>query len=374
MEEELYLAALSVMRSCVVRDYLSVRSSVSAYEFYTKIPFYERCRVAGHIASVYSGSPIDVAQRIQDCAYERHVRMIFLGDNAYPELLSSISTPPMVLYCIGTLPAVEMIAIVGTRESSKDAESASLRLAADLGSFGAAVVSGMARGIDRHAHLGALENGYPTVGVLAHGIDKRYPAANLDLFDAIERSKNSALISEYPPGVKAGQWTFALRNRIISGLSRAVIVVQAGIKSGAMITARYAAEQGRDLYAVGGMPYDDRFAGCRTLIQDGGSVVGSGAELFPDLQGVLPFPPLKADTKSGYSHDIPPADVKKIAAPGGLSPEEEKIIAQIDGDGKDIDEVIRQSGLPSYVVAAAVVSLEIAGIVERRGSAVVRKR
>jgi DNA protecting protein DprA len=251
--------ALSVMRGGVAREFCRVRDTVSAREFYDAVPLYERCRVAGHVAAEYGGDPVDVARRIIERAEARFVRIITPVDDAYPQMLACIPDPPLALYCIGRVPRGEMVSIVGTREASIEGIAAAHRLAKDFSSMGITVVSGMARGIDRAAHLGALDGGSGTVGVLAHGIDRRYPFSNDDLFSLMEQSALSSLVSEYPPGVRAGQWTFALRNRIISGLSRAVVVVQAGVRSGAMITARYAAEQGRDVYAVGGFPYDESF-------------------------------------------------------------------------------------------------------------------
>jgi DNA processing protein len=364
MEDRLMLVALSVMRSGVVREFLRVRETVSAGEFYESIPLYERCRVAGHIAEEYSGSPVEVAEQILERAQQRFVRVLSLGDPSYPAMLAEIPGPPLALYCLGNVPFAEMVSIVGTREASVEARAAAHRLAADFSSCGLTVVSGMARGIDRSAHLGALDSGGATVGVLAHGIDRRYPASNEDLFALIESSSLSSLVSEYPPGVRAGQWTFALRNRIISGLSRAVVVVQAGVKSGAMITARYAAEQGRDLYAVGGFPYDPSFDGCRSLLRDGGMIIGSAA----DLGQMSLFP----SVSPGRDPDLPPGSIHPPAA--GLSPEEEKIIALVDGNGIDIDVIIRTSGLKPFVVATAVVSLEVAGLVSRSGSTVYLKR
>lgn len=364
MDETIYHIAISVMSGGAGREFCRVRSRMSAREFYESVPLYARDRVAGHVALEYAGSPLDVALRIAERAESRFIRIVTLCDEAYPPMLAEIADPPPALYCIGRVPAGEMISIVGTREASEQGISAAARLSCDLSSRGIAVVSGMARGIDRAAHLGALESGGATVGVLAHGIDRRYPASNEDLFSMVERSPLSSLVSEYPPGVRAGQWTFALRNRIISGLSRAVIVVQAGVKSGAMITARYAAEQGRDLYAVGGFPYDESYGGCRALIKDGGLIIGSASELCPGQLSLFP----------GSEQPSP----RTPPAPGDarvrLSPDEEKIIALIGECEKDIDEIIRESGLKPYAVAASLVSLEVAGLISRSGSTVSRKR
>ena len=366
MDETIYHIALSVMKGGASREFSRIRGRMSAREFYDAVPLYVRDRVAGHVALEYKGSPLDVAQRIAERAESRFIRIVTLCDPAYPAMLSEIPDPPLALYCIGRVPSGEMISIVGTREASEQGICAAARLSSDLSALGITVVSGMARGIDRAAHLGALEAGGATVGVLAHGIDRRYPASNEDVFVMVERSPVSSLVSEYPPGVQAGQWTFALRNRIISGLARAVIVVQAGVRSGAMITARYAAEQGRDLYAVGGFPYDESFGGCRALIQDGGLIIGSAAELCAGQLSLFPG----AARPSTESAPLP--DPKEALSP--LSPDEEKIIALIGECEKDIDEIIRESGLKPYAVAASLVSLEVAGLVARSGSTVSRKR
>lgn len=175
------------------------------------------------------------------------IRLCTINDCNYPEQLREIYDPPVLLYYKGGMPEDDCIAIVGSRKCSSKGETAAKNLASALASKGITVVSGMARGIDSMAHIGALLEG-STIAVLGCGIDICYPPENLDLKKAIE--KKGCVVSEMPPGEKPTRYTFPRRNRIISGISNAVVVIEAGYKSGALITVDFAIEQGREVYAV----------------------------------------------------------------------------------------------------------------------------
>ena len=215
---------------------------------------------------------------------------VSLNDSEYPSQLRQISDPPVLLYVIGDMNAIEpAAAIVGTRAPSHYGKDISFSLARDLSLKGISIVSGLARGIDTQAHLGALEGISGTVAVLGSGLDKIYPPENKDLAKRI--SGNGAVITEYSPGTDPRPENFPKRNRIISGMSDCVIVIEATLNSGAMITARLAAEQGRTCMAVPGAVTNIRSKGPHYLIRQGAVLIESAedvvAEIAPHLKAIL---------------------------------------------------------------------------------------
>jgi DNA processing protein len=219
-----------------------------------------------------------------------HAYSLCINDPEYPTQLRQISDPPVLLYAIGNMDAIEpAAAIVGTRAPSHYGRESSFSLARDLSLKGIAVVSGLARGIDTQAHLGALEGISGTVAVLGSGLDKIYPPENRSLAERI--SANGAIITEYTPGMDPRPENFPRRNRIISGLSDCVIVVEATLNSGAMITARFAGEQGRTCMAVPGAITNIRSKGPHCLIRQGAVLVENAediaAEIAPHLKAIL---------------------------------------------------------------------------------------
>ncbi len=261
------------------------------------------------------------------------------------------------------------MAVVGTRKADPAARDTARRLAVELADSGFTVVSGMAVGVDRSAHEGALSAGGPTVGVLANGIDIFYPAMNSDLYRMILSDGRSALVSEYPPGIMAGKWTFARRNRIISGLSLGTVVVKAGLKSGALITARYALEQNREVFACPGAAFDEGYFGCHGLIREGAQIVSSTEDIIGQFSAVT------VDTE----HPRTPAArtaVQRIDEGGmpeaPLGPLERELLAMLGRKTAEIDELVRESGRDAAAVNEALVLLEISGKISRTGTRVVR--
>ncbi len=320
------------------------------------------------IAHRYPGSPVEAAKKIADACARREIRVVTLWDTDYPPLLREISKPPLVLYCRGTIPPRACISIVGTRDADGESRAIARRIARELAQAGLAITSGMAVGIDREAHLGALDEGGMTIGVLANGIDVIYPAQNCDVYREILRRGNCALVSEYPPQTRAGKWTFARRNRIISGISAATVIVQAGEKSGALITARYAVEQNRDVYVCAGPAYDGSYAGCHDLIRGGATLISSADDILDDIH---PRPRIKrkaaiaerecAPTAPSYPPSPPPCE------PGSL---EEKILLIASKERLDVDSIARIASVPVAEVREAVSSLELSGAVRMEGNAV----
>lgn len=212
-------------------------------------------------------------------------RPIRLGDPEYPEALSGIGDPPPVLFVRGVLPGEPAVAIVGTRRCTGYGRSLARAFGAAIAGAGWVVVSGLARGIDGEAHRGALAAGGGVVGVLGCGPDRVYPAEHRDLFIAVEVS--GALVTEYPPGATPLGWRFPPRNRIIAGLARAVVVVEAGRTGGALVTAAQAVDQGREVFAVPGDIDREASAGCNLLIRDGAIPVLGPEDLIDALSIVI---------------------------------------------------------------------------------------
>ncbi len=217
-------------------------------------------------------------------------RVISLHDSEYPASLKEIHDPPPVIYIKGSLADIEpSVAIVGTRSPSHSGQQQSHAIAQRLSLNGISIISGLARGIDSAAHNGCLSGPSPTVAVLGSGIDKIYPAENSKLATSI--TQQGAVISEYPPGIRPDPQNFPRRNRIIAGLSLATVVIEATIRSGAMITARLAAESGRQIMALPGSVTNIRTKGPHKLIRDGATLIENAEdilmEIAPHLKDVL---------------------------------------------------------------------------------------
>jgi DNA processing protein len=256
-------------------------------------------------------------------AQEGRIRAVTWSDPAYPIALTTIADPPPLLWVRGAIDALSLpsVAIVGSRAASPYGLSVAAQLASDLAARGLIVVSGLARGVDSAAHRGALAVGGTTVAVLGSGADVIYPPEHAALADEI--TVQGAVISELVPGTPPLPWCFPLRNRIISGLSRAVVVIEAGEKSGSLITARCALEQGREVLAVPGNVLSGRNRGAHALLRDGAKIVESADDILDEL-GMAPSPPRgqTLDTDSVLAC-LPPGeacDLDLIAERSGLQP------------------------------------------------------
>ncbi|MFA5520046.1 MAG: DNA-processing protein DprA [Spirochaetota bacterium] len=321
-----------------------------------------------HISRVYDKSPVKTAEAIIKKCEASHVKIVIPSDKNYPFLLKEIHTPPSILYMEGSFNNERCISIVGTRKSDKTSEAVTRKIATALSEYGITVVSGMALGIDRSAHLSALKSGGATVAVLPNGIDVLYPFQNRDVFEAIKESENSCLISEFPPGVVPGQkWVFARRNRIVSGISQGVVIVKAPYKSGAMITARYALEQNRDVFACPGHAFDPGYEGCHALIKDGAVMVSSMEDIFDEISPSSLFRQERV-SHPGFMEETP-LPLNKISG-CNLTEIEKNIISLINRDGVDIDHLIRTLNEGADRVSEVVTVLQIEGLVERVGNRV----
>jgi DNA processing protein len=282
------------------------------------------------------------------------MRIVTLVDPDYPSLLREIDDPPLALYARGRLPIDTSctIAVVGTRRGTQYGKMVAGRFASQLGLKGIVVVSGLAAGIDAAAHQGALDVGGQTVAVLGCGLDYPYPKRNQPLFEQI--AADGTALSEYPLGMRPAKWTFPQRNRILSGISRGVIVIQAPERSGSLITARLALEQGREVFAVPGNITTITSAGTNRLIKQGAKLVESIDEVleeFPDLRTKARSPSVAEAEEAPSLGDrervvydlisLEPVHVDDIIARADLSPTEashillllqlEDLIAEVEG-------------------------------------------
>jgi DNA processing protein len=285
-------------------------------------------------------------------------RMVCAGEPDYPPLLAATEGAPPCLYVVGHPHVLHRpaIAMVGARNASIGACRFARTLAADLGARGVTVVSGLARGLDTAAHDGALDTG--TVGVIAGGIDIFYPAENEKLQRAIAAA--GLLVSEMPPGTEPQARHFPRRNRIISGVSAGVVVVEATARSGSLITARYAAEQGREVLAVPGSPLDARSAGPNQLIKDGAVLVQSVDDILDAVDGLF-RKPLGERARDAFTPS-PPAPPPSET---DLATARRTIADSLSAAPVTVDEIIRQCQLSPSVVSMIVLEMELAGRLER---------
>lgn len=250
------------------------------------------------------------AEQIAERCAKRDIGVLPVLDSAYPKRLRNSPDAPIVLYYKGVLPDWEarpFIGVVGTRKASAYGLQVAHQLGSQIASCGGFVVSGGAAGGDTAAMQGAMAAGYPVVGVLGCGVDVVYPYSNRKLFEAIV--KEGCLISEYPPGTEARSWHFPARNRIISGVSNGVLVVEAPQKSGALITARFALEQGRDVFVVPGNINSPTCEGSNALLKEGAAPVLSGWDVVSGYEFLYPGKLQKNLTVALYSQEETPAKV-----------------------------------------------------------------
>ncbi|MEI6286270.1 MAG: DNA-processing protein DprA [Bacillota bacterium] len=229
----------------------------------------------------------DELERLAQTLTKLSARILTIGAPEYPADLMNIYNAPAVLYCRGELPTTAKIAIVGSRNPTVYGKAAANKLATELAESGLVIVSGAARGIDTVAHTATLAVNRLTIAVLGCGIDVAYPRENAGLLKAI--TETGAVISEYPPGTEVRPYYFPMRNRIISGLSNSIIVVEAAEKSGALITADFALDQGKDIFAVPGSIFSENSAGCHKLIKNGAKLIDNAKDLIDELQTFVLF-------------------------------------------------------------------------------------
>ncbi len=317
----------------------------------------EIARAAG--VEDYTPCPPAVAQAELTAARKVGARLILFGTPAYPAGLAEMSDAPPLLWALGDIGmlARPMIALVGARNASSLGTRMAKALAGSLTQAGLVVVSGLARGIDAAAHAAALP---ATVAVQAGGVDVIYPAENAELARQIDQS--GCRLSEQPIGLEPQARHFPMRNRIISGLSRAVVVVEAAARSGSLITAKTALDQGREVFAVPGHPFDARAGGCNMLIRDGATLVRNAADVLDALApGSAPHQHLsEPPTPQEPRTPAPNSPLRQIAALHTA------ILNRLGPSPVAEDQLIRDLALPASAIAPELLALELEGKVQRQ--------
>ena len=290
--------------------------------------------------------------------------LVAIGEPGYPPALAQADAPPPLLYVKGRLELAEIpiVAIVGARNGSAVGQKFTRQLATDLALEGFVIASGLARGIDTAAHRAALEHG--TIAVLAGGIDIVYPPENEELQHAI--GERGLLLSERSPGFSPRGKDFPRRNRLISGISLGVVVVEAAERSGSLITARLAGEQGREVFAVPGSPLDPRSAGTNNLLKQGACLVTSARDVVETLAPILgrpPTPPVELAAADEHRAPEPLPEIRQS--------EREMIVGALGPSPVDIDELIRATGVATRKVHIVLLELDLAGRLQRHGQQLV---
>lgn len=334
--------------------------------------------VTGDQAELALNRDLSAAEEIlADCG-RLGLRVLTLQDAEYPRRLRSIYDPPFLLYVKGRLPAFDeeaAIAAVGTRECTPYGVASAERLGQELSACGGLVVTGLAKGVDSAAARGALRAGGRVVGVTGNGLDVYYPHESRELYDDV--AAVGTLISEYPPGTEPDGHHFPVRNRIMSGLSVAALVIEAPERSGALITARLALDQGRDVYAVPGPIDAPASAGCNRLIRDGAGLAACGWDILRDYQERFPekLHPLEGAWTPSFARprrrpEAPPAPPPVKAAEEKLpvleterlTDDQISLLRVLDPETPiQVDELIQATGVPARRVSSALTLLEIDG-------------
>jgi len=281
----------------------------------------------------------------------RGIRIITYTSPEYPENLKHIYDPPPFLYVKGDIAPADgnAVAVVGSRSASEYGLKVTEELSRSLAAQGITIVSGMARGIDTRAHQGALAAKGRTIAVLGSGVDVIYPPENRKLYGDI--ASCGAVISEFPMGTEPNGYNFPARNRIISGLSRGVLVIEASMKSGSLITARLALEQGRDVFAVPGSVFSYKSRGTNSLLRSGAKLVESARDILEELQ-------LAGEAQRE-------CETRRELQAEGLSPDQKKVYGLLGDEPVHIDALMPLSGLACGRVATVLLELELSGLVRQ---------
>lgn len=330
------------------------------------------------------------ARQIIDACYADDVSIFNILDEDYPPLLKEIDSPPCVLYVKGNKKALSLpqIAIVGSRQHTAAGENNAFAFAQTLSTNGFVITSGMALGIDAAAHRGAISQG-TTIAVLGTGIDVVYPKRHDELSRRIVES-SGAIITEFPPGTPARAGNFPQRNRIISGLSLGVLVVEAAIQSGSLITARLALNQGREVFAIPGSIHNPVSKGCHRLIKEGAKLVETAEDIVTELRGILSF--LAASSGDSFSgqesqheseqkspqesqHESEQESHYEPRPPyPKLDPVETRVLTDLGFDFIDLDSLISRCELSAGELTAILTRLELHGLIENRAGLYCRLR
>jgi DNA processing protein len=306
-----------------------------------------RASLSVQAANLFATRDLNYIQNFRDNLHNRGIQYFSREHDCFPALLKEIPDPPVGIFCVGELPSDDFykIAIIGARKCSEYGLLTARTFAKPLAEAGVVVVSGMARGVDSMAHRGALSGGGKTIAVLGCGVDICYPAENQNLRKEI--INNGCVISEYPPDTKPVPAFFPARNRIISGLSHGVLVVEAGKKSGTLITVDQALEQGREVFAVPGTISSKLSEGTNQLIKDGAVIASNHSDVLDAL---------------GIFHESEPVRKEKNIL---LAPEEKQVYDSLDFDPVSIDMLMESTGFDPGKMLLICAQLEIKGLARK---------
>ena len=354
MKQDEKIARLRLIRSNnigPVTSFLLISRYGSAIEAIRALPeLTKRSRNRAKLA------PLKSAEKEMRDVEDMGGQIIIRGEEGYPAAFTAYDDAPAVITVLGHTSLLHrpLVAIVGSRNASVNACNFASRLAGDLGAKGFIIVSGMARGIDRHAHEGGLDRG--TIAVLAGGVDQIYPRENEDIYQHMVAG--GAIISEMPLGMQAMARHFPIRNRLIASMATATIVIEAGLRSGSLITAREATERGREVMAVPGSPLDPRARGGNSLIRNGATLVQDAEDVIAAIRQPELDEPGRRRWLAGPSVNEPVEE--------DIIPEAKEILLEMLGyETTEVDELIRQCHFSPAVIIVALLELELAGEVTR---------
>ena len=377
MESELYWLWLTTLKGITSLDITALMETFeTAEDVYKCEDFDGIVGIKPYVKSKLKDKSLKRANEILEKTNEIGAKIISFESIDYPDVLRNIENPPYLLYLRGDVPNWDrllMIGVVGTRDATEYGHTAAKRICTELAKNGVTIVSGMARGIDTYAACAALESGSRTIAVLGCGIDMAYPAENRALMEQI--IENGAVISEYPPGEMPERFHFPERNRIISGLSKGVLVVEAPKKSGALITANYALENGRDLFAVPGSIFKASCEGTNELLSYCAKAVSSAQDILSEYvyeierlklekpKNKIVSALLRTRSNEKVNNEMKISiDEKKYQ---GLSDKEKTVISLLMEKNMYIDDIKRQSGIDITELTRTLSMLEFGGYINK---------
>ncbi|MBQ2953283.1 MAG: DNA-processing protein DprA [Clostridia bacterium] len=301
------------------------------------------------IAALQEHAPRQQMHEMMVTMRKLDVGVIALGDNAYPDALRNIQNPPAILFYRGNPDCLvgKCIAVVGSRTPTPRSEMATHDICRELSDRGVTIISGFAMGVDTAAHRGCLAGASPTAAVLACGIDVIYPQENEDLREEIV-AKGGVLLSEYPLGMRSGKHVFQMRNRIISGLAKAVLMMEARIQSGSMITVQHALDQGRDVFAYPGVPDSEASEGAHQLLREGAIYFTSAQDVLEDLS---------------WAEDGPAITQQQKKALPEMNDEQRRIYALLGQGEMSFDELSARSGIPTPQLSVSLTLMQMSGVI-----------
>jgi len=280
-----------------------------------------------------------------------NIGIISQSDAGYPDGLRNIQTPPALLFYRGNLDCLmgKCVAVVGSRKASPQGIEVTQKICRELSNAGVCIVSGLAMGIDTAAHEGCLDGASPTAAVMGCGIDVDYPVENTDLKERIVAS-GGVLLSEYPPGYRSNRFVFQVRNRLISGLGKALLMMESRIQSGSTVTVHHALDQGREVYAYPGIPGTEWAEGAHQLLREGANYFTSAQDILEDL---------------GWDADLPTAVLKqKAAVIPPMSEDQRKVFTLLNQGEMSFDQLADASGMPAPTLSVALTMLQMMGLIK----------